>query len=117
MALKDPRRVLNAEYVNTTPACFNCDKQYQEYERLRFDTIKHDNRPKDMNFCLDCTPEYQKKMMIERRCEHPETRFLMVELNEGWGYELLGISARSKLDLKNVSFGVIAKNEQPSKGS
>lgn len=26
-------------------------------------------------FCEDCLPEYQSRMIRERRCEHPETIF------------------------------------------
>lgn len=25
--------------------------------------------------CKDCTPEYQKEMMLQERCEHPEVEF------------------------------------------
>ena len=26
-------------------------------------------------FCADCTPEYQQRMIVEKKCEHPETLF------------------------------------------
>lgn len=33
-------------------------------------------------FCTDCTPEYQAKMIIKKRCEHPETLFELDK--DGW---------------------------------
>lgn len=35
--------------------------------------------PHDTGFCADCTPEYQKQMKAEGRCENPEIFFVEEE--------------------------------------
>lgn len=55
------------------PACFTDAEQYKDYMWL----IRVVDQPLDEeNYCLDCSCEYQRKMIAEGRCAHPETKFV-----------------------------------------
>ena len=56
------------------PPCFQSREQYRDYMWQSHKT----SQPKDpMNYCLDCTREYKIQMRREKRCEHPETIFVV----------------------------------------
>jgi hypothetical protein len=56
------------------PPCFEHIEQYKDYMWQSYKT----NQPHDpMNHCLDCTHEYKIQMLKEKRCEHPETIFVV----------------------------------------
>lgn len=63
-----------AEYKSwEKPDCFTNAKQFRDYMGL----VKIVRQPADGdNYCLDCTVEYQQRMIAEGRCAHPETRFV-----------------------------------------
>lgn len=107
---RDPRWILNSEFVSSTPACFDSKEQFKVYERLRHMTLAHAKTRSDTNFCLDCTPEYQQKMLMEGRCEHPETRFVWFIDSSGEGAEMVGISCRSIYWEKRANFETIVKD-------
>jgi hypothetical protein len=54
-----------------TPACTD-RKTYV----LWIDAARMVHPPHDTGFCADCTPEYQKQMKEEGRCENPEVFFV-----------------------------------------
>ncbi len=62
-----------------TPACFPSDSDWREYEVLsanaRFGSRAR-KQPLGANPCLDCTPEYQARMLAAGKCAHPETVFI-----------------------------------------
>lgn len=116
---RDPRSILNSDFVQSTPSCFESKEQFKIYERLRLMSLSHSKTRSDTNFCLDCTPEYQQRMLIEGRCEHPETRFVWVVSEDGQGTEMLGISCRSIYWEKRSKFGAVTKDiygEQQAEG-
>ena len=53
------------------PKCFQDSKQFQgwvSYARQAHPAPAH-------SYCEDCTPEYQAKMIMEKRCQYPGTLF------------------------------------------
>ena len=54
------------------PLCFDTDEQFREWYYLANMTKIERN-----NYCNDCTPEFQMRMINKCRCEHPETFFYM----------------------------------------
>lgn len=70
------KRVITIKPYNPDwhPPCFESRGQYAEYMWQ----AQKANQPFDpMNHCLDCTREYKIQMLKERRCEHPETIFVL----------------------------------------
>ena len=70
------RRVITIKPYNPEwyPPCFESRVQYTEYMWQSHRT----NQPHDpMNHCLDCTREYKIEMLKQKRCEHPETIFVV----------------------------------------
>ena len=70
------RRVITIKPYNSEwyPPCFENRNQYKDYMWQSHRT----NQPHDpMNHCLDCTREYKIQMLKEKRCEHPETIFVV----------------------------------------
>ena len=54
------------------PACFDSSSQWEEW--------KQHARQTNLNpacYCNDCTPQYQKSMVNAKRCDHPETFFVI----------------------------------------
>jgi hypothetical protein len=51
----------------TFPPCFNSLQDHEEWKRLARRTTKQVNWP-----CVDCTLEYQQRMIEAHRCQHPE---------------------------------------------
>jgi len=50
------------------PACFDSEAQYREWRLAAIPTkTLHHDKP----YCLDCTQDYQYRMIRERRCENP----------------------------------------------
>jgi hypothetical protein len=70
------KRVITIKPYNPEwyPPCFESRVQYQDYMWQSHRT----NQPHDpMNHCLDCTREYKIEMLKQKRCEHPETIFVV----------------------------------------
>lgn len=59
------------------PACFHDKAQYDEWKLL---AIKSTFRSR--NICIDCTPEYQAKMMLAKRCQSPDANVAILQLRE-----------------------------------
>ena len=56
------------------PPCFESKKQHRDYMWQVFRA----KQPEDeLNYCMDCTKEYKIQMLKEKRCEHPETIFVI----------------------------------------
>ena len=56
------------------PACFECQEQYDEWNRAADNVYHFGARPR-VSFCTDCTPMYAAQMRAEGRCEFREVRF------------------------------------------
>ena len=56
------------------PPCFESKESHTGYLWQSYRT----NQPHDpLNYCLDCTREYKVKMLEQKKCEHPETIFVV----------------------------------------
>lgn len=62
----------------TYPACFKDHESFAEWRRLARASHLH----AASSICVDCTPEYKTKMMIEDRCSEPEIVFKRNEEGE-----------------------------------
>jgi hypothetical protein len=59
---------------NWYPPCFKNKKKHDEYMWQ----MQKTNQPLDpLNYCLDCTRAYKVQMLKEKKCEHPETIFVV----------------------------------------
>lgn len=67
------------KFSKPVPRCAT-EKQY----RLWREEARRLKPAPDAKFCEDCTPSYQREMLIKGRCENPEIRFF-VDI-EGWVY-------------------------------
>jgi hypothetical protein len=63
---------MKTKEVTSAPACFESLRQYKNWLALA-------RNVGDSGICTDCTPEYQKQMICQRRCAHPEAKFRMDE--------------------------------------
>ena len=52
------------------PLCFSSLEQFKAWKLLAINTVGVLS-----GICTDCTPEYQKAMIKENRCTHPEIQF------------------------------------------
>ena len=74
----------------TTPNCFENAKQFAgwvAYARMSQPAPAH-------SYCEDCTPDFQAKMIREKRCQYPGTLFHKVE--GGW------VGRRSALEVARI---------------
>lgn len=56
------------------PLCFTSPEQFAAWQRLIAECDPEEALRGD--YCTDCTPEYQQRMIDEGRCAHPETTFV-----------------------------------------
>lgn len=56
------------------PACFKTQAQFDLWRELAGEQL-WGNRRND--FCVDCTPEYQREMIQAHKCAHPAVMFIM----------------------------------------
>lgn len=73
----------------TNPGCFT-DEQWELWGKGEFP-------------CHDCTPQYQKKMMIAGRCSFPRVTFVWRPMNTEFGQateweELMGVKSSKAKD-------------------
>src|SRR3990167_3132952 len=66
------------------PPCFKSVEQYNDYMRRLLKAIPKVPEPQ---YCWDCTKDYQKKMLEEGKCRHPETTFEEVTLDWDTGVQ------------------------------
>ena len=52
------------------PQCFDSQLQFREWSQAA-----RRSDPGDSGFCTDCTAHYQKQMIVQERCVHPQTTF------------------------------------------
>lgn len=83
---------MNRKFDYRTPTCFEDTLQWRTYQKF----WKLSKGTGFINYCLDCTPEYQKKMVEQNRCAYPKTTFIIKD------NELLGM--RSKADYIKLVF-------------
>ena len=56
------------------PPCFESKEQHLDY----MSQVRKTNQPFDpLNYCLDCTRKYKIEMLKQKKCEHPETIFVV----------------------------------------
>jgi len=56
------------------PPCFENKEHHKDYMWQSYKA----NQPHDpLNYCLDCTREYKVEMLKQKKCEHPETIFVV----------------------------------------
>lgn len=72
-------------HADNVPPCFTC-KQWQDWrEAMRGAGGNHSKArlmravPPANSYCTDCTPEYQSRMVLARRCRFPGTLFITDE--------------------------------------
>lgn len=53
------------------PECFTDEKQFLEWRRL----ARASSYVGISSVCMDCTPEYKTKMILQDRCSEPEVTF------------------------------------------
>lgn len=68
------------------PVCFDDVEQWREYQKA-WRLSKGNTK---INYCNDCTPEFQHRMVVEQRCAHPRTNF------EVKGGELIGVRPKEE---------------------
>lgn len=56
-------------FSGSFPACFESKEQYRAWKEIAVQV------PVKLGPCADCTPEYQAKMIRERRCENSHVQF------------------------------------------
>lgn len=56
------------------PPCFKSKEQHRDY---MWQVFKAKQPEDELNYCMDCTREYKIQMLKEKRCEHPETIFVI----------------------------------------
>lgn len=59
----------------TFPPCFDSLQDYQAWEKALEDCNIYEVGHVKPNYCSDCLPEYQKKMIEQNRCGYPTVRF------------------------------------------
>ena len=76
------------ESVTIFPPCFKNEWHFLHWQRAA--RLVPESRQDTENYCMDCTPAYQRKMIARGCCNHPETQF--VELLDLDGEtELVGV--------------------------
>lgn len=58
-------------FSNEYPLCFDSKRQFVEWKA----TARLYPPPDGLSVCADCTPEYQKLMFKQCRCENPQVEF------------------------------------------
>lgn len=76
-----------------TPYCFDTDEQYRNWQKMA-KRYTGSYVLKKSEHCLDCTPEYKKRMIQAGRCQHPQVVFVLKK-TEG-ELEMLGMRQLAK---------------------
>lgn len=61
-------------YAGSKPKCFDSQEQYDDWRRL----AKLSLVGMASGACVDCTPEFQQRMIRQKRCENPHVEFRKV---------------------------------------
>lgn len=92
----DNRRVILPDIP--VPACFDSPAQFQYWQECSVATNAN-AWLKGQDFCTDCTPEYQRKMLKAGRCAWPETFFVLrrmrtEDIDGELAFELCGVNSQ-----------------------
>jgi hypothetical protein len=60
--------------MNNYPKCFDSQEQY-----ILWRQAARQSSPGQSHICTDCTPEYQKKMVSDKRCAKPLAYFIRLD--------------------------------------
>jgi hypothetical protein len=66
-------------YAGPKPACFDSQEQYASWRELA--RMTHVGTASGA--CVDCTPEFQQRMIKQKRCENPHVEFHTVCVKVG----------------------------------
>lgn len=94
------------------PSCFDSDEQYLEWLGL-CRLSEHDPN----NHCHDCSADYQYDMMKAGRCEHPETRFMVVGRGEDAAVVGVAPMAPTPGGIRVVKLAACATKTKPPEAS
>lgn len=64
-------RLTNGPVPGSTPACFDDDKQWDDWQYYSASSCINSD-----NYCTDCLPEFHDRMCKEGRCAWPKTIFV-----------------------------------------
>lgn len=59
--------------MKSYPLCFTSQAQFDSWKAIARSKVGRCNGRNE--YCSDCTPEYQRRMILEFRCAWPTTRF------------------------------------------
>jgi hypothetical protein len=59
------------------PVCFESQAQYRDWKELAVNSGL-----RSLNICVDCSPEYQAKMVAADRCHSPGVNVTLLQLRE-----------------------------------
>lgn len=59
------------------PHCFESKEKYKDWRKLAIDSGL-----RSLNICVDCSPEYQAKMVAVGRCHSPSVNVTLLQLRE-----------------------------------
>ena len=63
----------NGRWVcESRPPCFE-PHEWLEWLEARWEVYRSQRKP--VNYCVDCTPEHQQRMIAQGRCNHPGLKF------------------------------------------
>lgn len=77
------------------PPCFT-KQEYAEWQTLAYLSL---DRMEMTTYCTDCLPGYQREMLQEERCTHPDVTFKKVLAKDG-GTELIGMRPSKEMALR-----------------
>ena len=65
------------------PPCFDSLEQYKGWMEAN-SLVKSDSETRS-NYCNDCLPEYQARMVNEARCNYPHVKFIKIGIKAYFG--------------------------------
>jgi hypothetical protein len=89
------------------PTCFNDPKEFKDWVRYA-----RQSKPSESDsFCTDCTPDYRDKMVAEKRCQFPDTIFVLTTTKVGNHIETELVGRRSRKSIKKLREQLILGDE------
>jgi hypothetical protein len=79
--------------------CFENEREWREYQVMAVTSRRQLANP-----CLDCSPEYRDRMVLQHRCRHPETVFI-----SGRGDGMVGINGTHLQEWSDACAGKTGK--------
>lgn len=88
---RDPRSVLNSA-AGYYPACFDDAEQFNQWRMY----LRMSRQNPNVGICVDCTQRHKLEMLSQGRCEHPETKFVVLRNSfDPEQVEIIGVSSKS----------------------